>query len=142
MKKGNADSVKLGQTVDTTKTREAPLISDKEFDEHLDRFVVWMHRPPLPHEKPSVHQLSAVLQLIRTGTCYVDFALMGPHHVRTMKAWRWLAKVWINGEVSEWAVKGPPDYASWEACWNVFQTCLIMAGACILPHLIAYAATA
>ena len=102
----------LGQTVDTTKSREVPSISAEEYNACWDRYVLWMHRPPLPHEKPSVHQLTSVLELLRSGTCYVDFALMGPHHVRTMKAWRWLAKVWINGEISECEIKGPPDYAS------------------------------
>ena len=35
-------------------------------------------------------------------------------------------------------LKGPPDYAHWMVCWLVFQSGMIMAGACVPPWLIAY----
>ena len=113
-------------------------MSDTAYDDCWNRFVAAKQRPPLPEEKPSLHQLTAVLELLRTHCCYVDLALLGPFHIRTMKAWKWIAAVLVNGRVADTEIKGPPDFDTWLACWTVFQTCMIMAGACIAHYLESY----
>jgi hypothetical protein len=44
-----------------------------------------------------------------------------------------------NGELVLHEFKGPPDYEHWKACWDVFQSAMIMLKACNPAYLIAYA---
>ena len=45
-----------------------------------------------------------------------------------------------GGELAHVEFKGPPDYDAWLACYRVYMTAMIMLGAAIPPHLLAYAA--
>ncbi len=45
-----------------------------------------------------------------------------------------------QGEFAPHEYRGPPDYEHWLACWEVFQTAMIMLNACSPPYLLAYAA--
>ena len=81
------------------------------------------------------------MDLLRTGSCYVGCVLFGTHHIRTAKLWKWRGMVVGPGSVlMEQEIKGPPNFESWEVCWDVYQCTMIMTGACIPPYLIAYAA--
>ena len=102
----------------------------KAYNGCWDRFTVLMHREALPYEKPSVRQLRAAMELLRTGSCYVDFALFGARHIRTAKSWKWRGMVvGPGGVLMEQEIRGAPNYESWDACWNVYQCAMIMAGA-------------
>ena len=99
--------VSLNKTVDITKERSVPLMTSVEYNVCWNRFKKKMDRAPFPHEKPSVHQLTAVRDILRNEGCYADFCLMGPNHVRTMKAWKYLAQIMVAGVVQESEMKGP-----------------------------------
>ena len=88
--------------------------------------------------KPSIYQFTAFRDIVRTGSCYADFCQMGPKHVRTMKAWKYLAQIMVGGVVQESEMKRPPDFEMWEECWAIFQTCMIMLDICSYSHLSAY----
>ena len=70
---------------------------------------------------------------------------MGPHHIRTLKAFKVTGLIpgpmdpegrptLINAEM-----KGPPDYAHWRKCWNVFSAAMVFAGSCLPTWLNCYA---
>ena len=65
--KPRADHVNLAEVVDSTKKREVPVMSNEEFDVCWHRFIAEKKRPPLPEEKPSIHQLTAVIELLRVN---------------------------------------------------------------------------
>lgn len=132
------DHVALSKTVDVTKERSVPLMAAAEYNECWNRFKAKMDRAPFPHEKPSCHQLTAMRDILRNGGCYADFCLMGPNHVRTMKAWKYVAQILVGGVVQETEMRGPPDFETWEECWAIFQTCMIMLGACSPSYLESY----
>ena len=80
-----SDVVKLNETVDTTLTGETKLVRKGEMKEMWERCVAVNREPPPIDEEPSEHQMSALLVLLLLHSCYVDFAIWGGHHLRTLK---------------------------------------------------------
>jgi hypothetical protein len=88
-----------------------------------------------------VDQLSASADLIKHNSCYVDMAIWGPHGIRIQKAMKVSGLIMSpGGELVQHEYKGPPDFEHWQACWEVYQTAMIMLDACAPPYLIAYSA--
>ena len=52
-----------------------------------------MHREPHSREEPSRDLLIVVRELLKIGTCFVDFALFGADQQRTAKAMRGIGMV-------------------------------------------------
>ena len=96
-------------------------------------------RAPFPAEKPSLAQMTALLEILRCGGCYVDFALWGNYHIRTAKSFRCRGLIIGRGGILiDQELEGPPDFEQWSPCWDVFQCGMICGDACIPPHLIVY----
>ena len=83
--------------------------------------------------------MTSLLEILKCGGCYVDFALWGSYHTRTAKQFRCRGLVVGPGNVLiEQELKGPPDFEHWSPSWDVFQCGMIAGEACIPPYLIAY----
>ena len=83
--------------------------------------------------------MTVLLEILKCGGCYVDFALWGSFHIRTARSFRFRGlAVGPGGILIEIELKGPPSFDYWSPCWKVFQCGMISADACIPPHLIAY----
>ena len=83
--------------------------------------------------------MTALLEILKSGGCYVDFALWGIFHIRTAKSFLFRGLVvGPGGILIEQELKGPPSFEHWSPCWKVFQCGMISADACMPPFLIAY----
>ena len=115
------------------------MMTEKDRTIGLKLFFKLMHREPFPAEKPSLAQVTALLEILKCGGCYVDFALWGSYHIRTARSFRCRGLVVGPGNVLvEQELKGPPSFEYWSPSWDVYQAGMISTGACIPPWLIAY----
>ena len=80
------ETVRLHETVDCTRVREVQMMTPKARGLGLDLFGKLMHRELFSAEKPSVAQMTALLEILECRGCYVDFALWGSFHIRTAKS--------------------------------------------------------
>ena len=86
-------------------------------------------------------QMTGILAILSMLGCFVDFTRWGAYENRTALMWKMLGMVPgpTPGTHTQVEIKGPPDYAHWRVCWNVFQAAMIMARACSPAWLIRYA---
>ncbi len=80
-----------------------------------------------PEEECTVAQLSALQALLQSGAApYVDFALWGPYHVRTLKRLKCSGlQLHASGHLHQVEMFGPPTIEDWEACFRVRLTGLL-----------------
>ena len=67
---------------------EIPMRDKNALYIETDHIALLMIREPFPAEKLSISQTTALLEQLRNGSCYVDFALWGCYHIGTAKSWR------------------------------------------------------
>ena len=67
-KKLVGDMVRLGLADDVIKTRKVPLIAETIYDRGLERYFEWVHEEPDLAHRPSIQQMTAVLELLRVGS--------------------------------------------------------------------------
>ena len=80
------DVAQLHKTADVTKSKEVPLVDPSIFNEGILRYKAAKWVEPPSAIRPSIHQFIAVRELVRVGTCYVDFAIFAPRHIRTQRS--------------------------------------------------------
>ena len=104
----------MHEAVDVAKVREVPMIDAATMNKRIQLFLKYMMREPFPEERPSLAQLTAFLEILRCGGCYVDFAVWGNYHIRTARSFRCRGLVVGPGNVLiEQALKGPPAFEHW-----------------------------
>ena len=89
--------------------------------------------------------MAAIIALLAVMSCYVDFAIWGGHHLRTLKNWK--ASGIIPGLPDEngrttlqhQEQRGPPGYHYWRKCWNAFEHGMVYSDACDAIWLRRYA---
>jgi hypothetical protein len=134
-------SVKVSEIADVTKTIEAPVLADCVVSAAFKTFKAKMWTNPRPEQEPTTDQLSALADLLAHHSCYVDLSIWGPHGMRILKKMKVAGLIMVGqGEFAPHEYRGPPDYEHWLACWEVYQTAMIMLDACSPPYLLAYAA--
>ena len=133
------DTVHLNTTVDSARVREVPLIADYVFARGLEWYKYYHNgdEPPF-HERPSIQQFTAMLELIRCRCGYVDLGLLAPHDIRTARGNRWKDYVEKDGKRVYVEIKGPPDCQSWLKCWKIKQTGWSMANVVTPPRMGVY----
>lgn len=138
-------TAKMSELVDIALNREVPLMDPTHYTAMHARFNTVVHRPGRVGEEPSIHKMTALMALLQMQSCYVEFAIWGAHQILTAKAFRCTGlgpgPIGSKGRyvVTTKELKGPPDYARWRACWNVFQVAIIFAGVCTPLWLERYA---
>ena len=60
----SGDTVRMHETVDVTKVREAPMMDIADWNQGIELFVKLMMREPLPEERPSLPQMTALLEIL------------------------------------------------------------------------------
>ena len=126
----------MHETVDVAKVREAPMMDTADWNVGIELFKKLMPREPFPEGRPSLAHVTALSEILRCGSCYVDFALWGNYRIRTAKTFRCRELIMGPGGV---LIKGPPDFEHWISCWEVYQCGKISANVCIPAVFIAYA---
>ena len=134
-------TAKLHQLVDESLNADIPLIETQTYADMHKVFIEVMHRPVEEVEEPSIQQMTAILAVLSMMSCFVDFSRWGAHQNRTALMWKMLGMVPgpEPGTHVQIELKGPPDYAHWRVCWDVFQAAMVMARACLPAWLIRYA---
>ena len=124
--------IKLSSLVDSSAEAELVNLEGSEIRTMFAQYKSARGEYPHKDVEPSEEQLSAVAQLLRTGSApYVDFALFGPHGKRALKRLS-LVSFSYQVETGSWKrveIPGPPDFATWWKCWLVFKTTLLLLGA-------------
>ena len=135
----SGEMVRLHETVDYTRVREVQMMTETARLDGLELFLKLMLREPFPEEKPSLAQMTSLLEILKCKCCYVDFALWGSFHIRTARNFRFRGlAMGPGGTLIEIELKGPPSFEFWSPSWKVFQCGMISADAAIPPVLIAY----
>ena len=110
-------------------------------DDAREHYRKMMHGPVPQSDMPTPEQITALQVLLKENVAPAfDFGIWGPFAGRIMRALTFRCMV-IGGDMSmrTQELKGPPTYEHWQASWNVCQAAMIMLGACVPPHLVAYA---
>eukprot|EP00435_Cladocopium_sp_Y103_P043693 s1087_g12.t1 len=121
--------VKMSAVCDQLDDSEIDLLGQAEIDEAFAVYRSKMGADPLKEHEPSPEQISALKLRVVTHneSPYADFSLLTPFGRRTQKAMR--AKGWMLQEDGSWKqleVPGPPTFESWDACWQIYKTTLLM----------------
>ena len=97
--------------------------------EYRNNHVMLTGGPPPEGRAPSSDQLAALASKLLKGEApYADFAVFTPHGRRLHRLRKFDAQVFIDGALQTRALKGPCDYASWKACWEVFRAAMVSLG--------------
>ena len=90
-------------------------------------------------EEPKVDQLSAILELVKASSPYVDLAIWGPHGLRTQKQMKLAGMVPGPGGTFRYVeFRGGPDNDHWKVCFMIYFTAVVMIQAVSPPWLAAY----
>lgn len=104
--------VKIAEVADITWAVEADYISKDDVDACVARYVKLKHRIPKPNEMPSHGQLTALRELLKAGTTYVDFSRWGPHGARMARALKHEGVILApDGSLILKEMFAPPDFA-------------------------------
>ena len=123
----------LKDVLDQTMTGTFTVLPEKEIADLRKNYVVRTGMAPTSAERPTDEQLSALAYHIRNRADgrvrppFVEFATFVPFHGRFGKLRTFQAMVLSrDGSWSQKSLKGPENFAQWEACWNVYSTALVM----------------
>ena len=122
------NTVRLDLVVDQALSREVPSLSDDEIQECFVEYKKRMGAMPTEEEEPDAEQLTGVAHLLRSGVPpYVDFALFGPHQLRTHRKLKFSGFILsAEGTFQSVELLGPPKLEDWVAAYRILGVCLIM----------------
>ena len=133
--------LKLSSIIDPTLDAEIVQMSQDEVTEAYKRYRNKYGDHPSPDVEPSIDQLSALNQLIKSSALpYTDFSIYGPHGLRTLRRAVFSAYM-LNAATGEWSKRespGPDCLASWERCFKTFKAAMLLLEAADSERLEAY----
>ena len=96
-------------------------------------------KTPPKHKEPSIEQLTGLQHSLKHHNCYVDFAVFGPFHLRLLRKQKLSGTIIAkDGTTRILELLGPPTFDTWEACFDVYSTAMLMLAACDLGSLTDY----
>lgn len=105
-------TVHLNTTVDSSQVRTIPIIADDVYNRGLEWYAHHKYLDPPMEIRPSIHQFTAILELLRNRSMYVGLGFLKPHDLRTARTNRWTDHILQNGAIVGADVHGPADTAS------------------------------
>ena len=124
--------VAMNEVADTTQVRSIPVIDPKAYLNYYKNFEKWMLRKPNPGEVPSKAQLTCLIEILKSGTCYVDLAIFGEHQCRSAVAMKCSGRaIGPGGVIQPMVFRGPDCYTSFRAGWDVYNASMTMLEECI-----------
>ena len=124
--------VAMNEVADTTQVRSIPVIDPKAYLSYYKNFEKWMLRKPNPGEVPSKAQLTCLIEILKSGTCYVDLAIFGEHQCRSAVAMKCSGRaIGPGGVIQPMVFRGPDCYTTFRAGWDVYNASMTMLEECI-----------
>ena len=78
--------------------------------EYFRNFKKWARRPPHPGDASTKEDLTVLIEIPKSGTCYIGLALWGRQQCRSSKAIGGVGLVvGPNGSMIHQEFRGPPD---------------------------------
>ena len=129
LKNLGVQKVKVSQIADQLDETELELVEKSVVDEAFATYRNVMGADPPKESEPSVEQLTVMYNktVTRGAAPYADFSVLTPYSRRQQKNLK--AKGFLlqpDGSWKQSEVPGPPTFAGWEACWEVYRTILLM----------------
>ena len=91
--------------------------------------------------EPSIAQLTGLHFIVKIAKLapYVDFAVWGPHQVRTMRKLTFSGLILAtDGSLHNAEVSGPASFDQWDACFQVFIAACVMLQICTITSITRY----
>ena len=133
--------VKLTHVIDQSSDVEADTLTQQAIDSAYARYDQLLGGEPPPDHEPSYDQLAGLFHTVNVMKLppYVDFAVFGPHAIRTIRKLKLTGLVMNpSGQLTRIELVGPMNFDQWEACFNVFRTACVMLGLASYAALDAY----
>jgi len=133
----SGDRFKFNLVVDQTNDNEAEVLLDPAITTLYSNYRMVTGGLPPKDATPSIYQLTAIDELVRQlKVPYVDFSIFVPNAMRHMKRNKLAGSVLgSDGRLQPIELYGPPNYDSWEKCYEVLATALLMTKAVSLSAL-------
>jgi hypothetical protein len=124
-----ARKVKLSNLIDTLDEMEVYAAAPSQIDHWYANYTRIKRGAPLEEVEPTPDQINALhIRIVDLGAePYADFSILTPHGRRTAKRLR--HRSWMPQEDGSYIaeeVPGPASLDAWEACWGVYEVCLLM----------------
>eukprot|EP00971_Amphidinium_carterae_P333906 6468910-Amphidinium_carterae.1 len=124
-----AKKIKTSSVIDVTDESEIPVATPDKVKVWFKNYSDLKGGMPMVDHEPSPEQISALEArvVIQKMEPYADFSLLTPFGRRMAKTLR--LRSWIpqeDGSYKPADVPGPPDFASWAACYKVYSAALLM----------------
>ena len=121
--------IKVSQVADQLDETELEIVEKSVVDESFATYRSVMGADPPKESEPSIEQLTVMYNKVvtRGAAPYADFSVLTPYSRRAQKNLK--AKGFLlqpDGSWRQTEVQGPPTFASWETCWEVYRTVLLM----------------
>jgi hypothetical protein len=125
--------IDLSQVIDQQADEKTPLLDEVAINMAYQRYTDIMGDVPGDDVEPSRAQLTALYHLVVVLHMlpYVDFAIWGPHQIRTIRKLKFSGLILSpTGSLINAEVNGPSCFEQWDACMAVFITALVMLDIC------------
>ena len=133
--------IKLSVVIDPTLDSEVIQLDQTAVSAMYATYKTRFGDHPSPEVEPSIDQLSALAQLIKSGaTPYADLSLWGPHGLRTLRKAVFKSYT-LNAATGEWSKKeapGPESIVAWEKRFKTFKVAMVLLEAADPERLEAY----
>jgi hypothetical protein len=121
--------VKLSNVIDPIDEMEVTAAGPSQVDLWFENYRNVKKGPPLEDVEPTPDQVNAMhVRIVELGAApYADFSILTPHGRRMAKRLRhrsWLLQE--DGSYTPTEVPGPATLDAWEACFGVYEVCLLM----------------
>ena len=124
----NVPTIKLGAVLDQKLGEDITYLPDPEIQACNARYYLVMDEMPPKEVAVTTEQLAGLRHVL--DTCrppYADFAVFGPHGVRSAKRAKMAGQAIDSaGNFHMIEMYGPNCIASWQGCYDVLTTALIM----------------
>ena len=127
--KADTRKVTMASVIDPADSGEVPSAGAGQIKKWYCVYRARKSGDPLPDKDPTSDQVSAMhtRTVVLLQEPYADFSVLTPHGRRMAKILRhrsWLLQE--DGSYKPIEVPGPESFATWEACWKVYEVILIM----------------
>ena len=121
--------LKLSSIIDPTLDAEIIQLTNAEVSSMYTSYKTRFGDHPSQDIEPTIDQLSALSQLIKSQTLpYADFSVWGPHGLRQLRKSVFTSYI-LNSATGEWSKReqpGPDSIQAWEKSFKTFRVAMLL----------------